>query len=200
MVDRYRLSAARNPSARVLVLGLAFGLALGLGGCSGADPEPRVQPSGSGSASITAPTSPTRPTEPTLPQVARKPTVRGARAFVVYWVDLVNYAQATGETTRLAQVSDDRCTGCFGVVEAIQSPYSRGGRIEGGEWVIGRLRPLPLDYDADWAAYAPARSSEQTVVDGKNHETVHSGGDFGFFAYVVNQEDGWRMRWLRTPS
>jgi hypothetical protein len=134
-----------------------------------------------------------------MPAAAKKHTAAGAEAFVRYWVEVVNFAQATGQTSALEAIDDVRCAGCRGVVKAIRSPYSKGGRIEGGAWQVGSLRELPLDYGADWAAFAKAKTDVQTVYKRDGAGETYPGGAFHFYAYVA-YDGGWRMRWLRTPT
>ncbi len=85
VVDRSRLLVARG----MLALGLVLGLILGVAGCSGDDPEPRVEPSGSGTPSASVSTSPETMTP--------KQTVRA-------WVDAQNEALVTGDTTRVREL------------------------------------------------------------------------------------------------
>ncbi|WP_425475650.1 DUF6318 family protein [Nocardioides tweenelious] len=133
-----------------------------------------------------------------MPAAAKARSDGGAEAFVRYWVAMVNFAQSTGETTSLKSLNEPACSGCRGLVKAIDSAYAEGGRIEGGAWSISNLRKLPLDYGAEWAAFSAARTQPQTVVS--DQQTKHfEGGPFQFYAYV-DWDDGWRMRWLRTPT
>lgn len=172
-----------------------------LGGCSGDDPEPKFEPAPSSAPTATDPTqSPTGPVEPTLPAEAEADTKTGAEAFVRYWIERVNFAQSTGVTGKLERLNDVRCSGCRGVVEAIDAAYTTGGRIEGGEWSAGRLRELPVDYGADWAAFAHAQTESQRVFGADGHTTKYSGAAFKLFVYVAWTDDAWSMRWLRTPS
>lgn len=178
-------------------------LLLALAGCSGDDPEPKFEPTPSSaptSASVDPTQSPTGPVEPTLPVDAEADTKVGAEAFVRYWIELVNFAQATGVTAKLERLNDMRCSGCRGVTDAIGTAYETGGRIEGGEWSAGRMRELPLDYGADWAAFARARTDAQAVFDSDGHKTKYSGAPFRLFVYVAWTDGAWTMRWLRTPS
>ncbi|MGZ6744997.1 MAG: DUF6318 family protein, partial [Nocardioides sp.] len=56
-------------------------------------------------------------------------------AFVKYFWDVVNYAQATGETRTLTGLGP-KCASCEAGASAIRQVYDHGGRIIGGE---GRL-------------------------------------------------------------
>lgn len=123
----------------------------------------------------------------------------GAAAFVEYWVRLVNFAQETGDVDELKAVNHRQCVGCRGLVKAINATYLDGGHIEGGTWSTGRLRELPLDFGAEWAGYAKASTAPQTLVNGDGTTTENAGGDFRLYTYV-DWDDGWMMRWLRTPA
>jgi hypothetical protein len=134
-----------------------------------------------------------------MPRVAATNSPRGAKSFVGYWVKMVNFAQATGRAQTLAHLTQSHCAGCRGVLKAIRKPYANGGRIEGGRWIVGRLRELPPDYGADWGAFAQARARPQTIFDGNGGSKHYPGGRFHFYAYVAWDHGAWRMRWLRTP-
>ena len=180
-----------------MALGLAT-LVLVLGGCS-EEPEPKFGPAEPSSPTGSESPSARLPIEPTMPAAATRNSAEGAESFVGYWIRTVNFAQATGRARTLESLNDIRCVGCRGVLKAIKEPYSNGGWIEGGEWIVGRLRELPPDYGADWAAFATARTRPQTVRDGKGGSKHYPGGRFQFYAYVAWDHGAWRMRWLRTP-
>ena len=135
-----------------------------------------------------------------MPAAAAEKSDAGAEAFVRWWVDLINYGAATGDARTLKSLMDDSCTGCGGIVRAITEPYVKGGHIEGGEWVLGRLRPLPLDYGADWAAAAKSRTEPEVVFDGTGAATKYPGGAFYLYAYTAWTGSQWSMTWVRTPA
>lgn len=184
-----------NRSRLAVALGVVVLL---LGSCSD-DPRPKVAPA-THAPTVTDSPSPSGPVEPAMPAAAQRANPAGAEAFVRFWVDTVNFAQSTGATAGLESIDEVGCVGCRGILKAINSPYSTGGHIDGGEWHVGRLRQLPLDYGADWAAFATARTAPQTVFDGGGGRKTYPGGGFQFYAYVAFKDGGWRMRWLRTPS
>ena len=173
-----------------------------LGGCFGDDPGPAPPPSPSVSSSEVATPSATEkpgPTEPTMPPDGGLRTNAGAEAFVRYWIELVNYAQLSGDTRRLDSVTHSQCVGCNGLISTIRNAYASGGHIEGGTWHVGRLQALPLDFGSEWAAYAKAKSDSQRVVNAAGKVSTYEGGRFGLYVYV-DWQDGWSMRWLRTPA
>lgn len=170
-------------------------------GCSDDEPKPKFAPPSSESPSSpsTSPTAPTGLTPPEIPSAAKERSPAGARAFVRHWIAIVNLAQRTGETSGVVALNDVRCSGCRGIIKAIDSVYQAGGYIEGGDISAGRLRELPLDFGAEWAGYAEAQTEAQTVVSANGAHEDHAGAPFDLYAYI-DWNDGWRMRWLRTPS
>ena len=104
-----------------LALTLA-GLLLALGACSEGDPRPKIAPSetpSSPTGSASASESP-GPSEPAMPKAASKRTDAGAEAFVRHWIQVVNFAQASGDTRLLGEISTARkCLACKGYVEEI---------------------------------------------------------------------------------
>lgn len=118
-----------------------------LTGCS--DDEPETYDSGLPSKSeatesteptpteTSAPTpsqpSATGPQEPPLPDAAKAPGKKGARAFVAYYIKLLNYASWTGETKALRGYGP-RCGGCKDYAKLFESTYGNGGWFKRGAW------------------------------------------------------------------
>jgi hypothetical protein len=138
--------------------------------------------------------------EPALPTRAQSETPAGAEAFVRYFIEVLNYAQKTGDTARLRQVSTSRCAACEGYVEAIERAYSTGGRVKGGALTVGGLRELPKDYGADWGGYGRGRATPQTIFRGDGSKSSFDGGRFALYAYTRWVDHQWAMQWMRTPA
>jgi hypothetical protein len=183
---------------RAVVTALSVIPVLLVAGCTDDDPKPKFEPSPSSEAP-TSPSTTTGTATPAMPVAAQQQSDVGAEAFVRYWIEVVNFSQRTGETSGLVGLNDVRCSGCRGIVKAIDSAYRSGGHIEGGDITAGRLRKLPLDFGAEWAAYAKAKAGPQIVVGADGTQETHDGGPFDLYAYV-SWNDGWSMRWLRTPA
>jgi hypothetical protein len=110
----------------------AVALLLALAGCGG-DPKADPSPSPTPSSPATSPVS-TTPSTPVLPEEAKADTKAGAIAFVKYYVELINHAQATGDVSPLRSVEGTRCESCRKVRGSITQIYANGGSIEGGTW------------------------------------------------------------------
>jgi hypothetical protein len=173
--------------------------ALALAACSG-EPEPKFAPSESSSLTGNESAAPTGEVEPTLPASAQENNGAGAEAFVRYFIELLNYAQKTGDTARLQRVSTPRCAACEGYADEINRTYAAGGHVDGGVLTIGNLRELPRDYGADWGAYGRGRATPQTIFRGNGTKASFDGGPFDLYAYARWVDDRWAMQWMRTPT
>lgn len=156
----------RSAAAVVLVAALA------LAGCSDddpPDPEPSAATSSTPSPSPSA-TPTAEPKEPALPDAATKATEAGARAFITYYWDLINYAQVTGDVKALKKVSGPRCDGCRGGINAISAIYRDGGRAEGGTYTVRIVTIRKTDFsDSDVYSFESrikVKNTEQTILAG----------------------------------
>ena len=120
---------------------------LTLTACSGsADPSTPPPPSATvtvtpATASRTPTPTPTpsasAPTPPVMPSAAKAHTKAGAKAFVEYFWEVVNYAQESGNTAPIRELADARgCTQCRAGVAGIRNVYDHGGRIVGGHSTV----------------------------------------------------------------
>lgn len=158
-----------------LLVGLGL-LTLTLTACNGsADPPP---PSPTPTATSTSAT-PTPPTPPAMPKAAKAHTKAGAKAFVEYFWDVVNYAQATGDTDAIARLVSDECKGCAAGIETIDKVYRTGGRIEGGEGTVESASAIKYAVGADPVARVTARihlnASSVVAADGSIASTSPPG-------------------------
>lgn len=140
-----------------------------LAGCSDdapspGDPSPTRTPTGTPATPTTEAAE--KPTEPALPEAATKATEDGARAFITYYWDLINYAQVTGDVKALKRVSAGGCAGCTAGYKSVRELYAAGGHIVGGEYEVTFLRLNELDGPASsylFEALLRAANQAQTV-------------------------------------
>lgn len=134
-----------RPAPRLLAATLAAGLLLCA--CTSDTPAPRADdPAPSVSASPSASPSPTAPsaTPPALPAAARGTSPAAAKAFVRHWIEAMNYAARSGDTSYVEQLSSAECESCTSMIDRIDSVYERGGRFEGDGWIAQQVRYQPL--------------------------------------------------------
>ncbi|GAB2990560.1 DUF6318 family protein [Nocardioides montaniterrae] len=132
----------------------------------GSDPAP---PPASPSSSSTSP-SPTNtaPVEPQMPGAATVDSKAGAIAFAKYYWQVVNYAQATGDTKYLSVLQHGSCRACTAGRKWIDSVYRAGGKISGGRYRLlsasAQKLPLPSTATPAFAVIIRARTTGERVT------------------------------------
>jgi hypothetical protein len=113
--------------------------ALLLGACS-SDPAPKEpDPSRPTTNATTTPTV----AVPTMPPQASEDSPEGAAAFVKHYVDVFNYAAATGDVKELSRLSAPDCKGCQSYIDLYRDTYEAGGYFKGGDWKLGEFQVRP---------------------------------------------------------
>jgi hypothetical protein len=170
-------------------------LMLLLAGCGG-DPKVDPPPSTSPTPSVSATHSP-----PALPEAAKANTKAGAIAFVRHYVDLINYAQATGDITTLAAVEDPGCKSCANGRDVLSSIYKAGGVIKGGHLSFRFSSAAPSPRYKGWLISGSLHFAPQTVVrqaGGTSEELTGGTTPANAFVSASNPTHEWRvMDWTR---
>lgn len=91
----------------------------------------------------TSPTNPGGATEPVLPARAKQQSTAGAKAFVRYYIDVLNHAHKAESTKLLQSVSSPDCQVCAVIGNSIEEMRRRGGRQRGAEWTARSVAALP---------------------------------------------------------
>ena len=115
--------------------GIVLATALALGACS-SDPAPREPDTTTTTSAAPTPTA----TLPTMPPQASEDSPEGAAAFVKHYVDVFNYAAATGDVEELSRLSSPDCDGCQKYIDLYRETYKVGGYFRGGDWKIGEIK------------------------------------------------------------
>lgn len=169
------------------IAALLLAAALALSACSDDGPDPGESmstwtPSGTPEEPSPSATPTAEPTEPELPDAATKATEAGARAFITYYWDLINYAQLTGDVKALKRVSGPNCDACDGINGSIEQLYRDGGRISGGENSVRVRRASELTTANDsafgFSLKLRVEHEDQTIfVNGREPDERPSGAD-----------------------
>jgi hypothetical protein len=150
--------------------------ALVLTGCSpDAEPSPMPTPSSPSTSDAAEPA----PTPPTMPAQAEGTSPDAAKAFARYFVQTINFAMSTGDTSPLRTASADACATCRAIADKIDESHAGPAFLEGRGW-----RPRGFQYvrvAADEALVAvPVRISAQksyASTGAQPTETVPSRGN-----------------------
>ena len=129
----------------VAAVAAAVAISGALSGCSEADSEPPdsglpakseltdspTSPNATGPSSTDS--TPSEPQGPSIPAAAKAPGKAGAKAFVAYYIRLLNHAQHTGDADGLRRYGDS-CNGCKVYARLAERTYRNGGWFRGGSW------------------------------------------------------------------
>jgi hypothetical protein len=177
---------------RLAVLALAGCV---LAGCGGSK-EPKSDPT----PATVGPSSPSpSPTAaPTLPDAARANTKAGAIAFVRFYIDAFNHAQATGDTSMLALLEGPACRSCREVRQSIEHTYRAGGHAVGGALSIDG-QEIHRSVGRQWVVDVAGHFSPSTIYASAGATPQHDKGGSTAASFFVRFNDGWEVvRWTRA--
>ncbi len=186
--------------SRTVITALCVVPVLALGACSGSDPQPKLA-----DPTESAPTSPSTtavsgPVEPTMPAAAQGTDAASAEAFVRFYWEMVNYAQATGDVDGLSGLAT-RCINCDDGVEFIEKAYGKGGEIRGGEGTVSHLETHFVKRSDGWWAIVECRVQlTRQVVDfpGDARDQHYDGGSTDIRLYLQPLTKSWTIRSVAT--
>lgn len=137
---------------RALVAALTAGVcSAALTGCTKDSAAGPTAVTSSGTSSGTPTTSeptrstpPTEPAPPVMPALAREQSKAGAKAFVRYYIKVLNYSIQAGTGKVVTKLSTPQCTSCLSVAKLANDLQQKGGYQTGGTWVPRTLYVIPL--------------------------------------------------------
>lgn len=178
----------RNRVVSVAALTVA---AMLVSGCGGGDDDPGPQTTSSPAA---RPIESATPEPPELPEAAKVLDRPGAEAFVRHYFGLVNYANATGDTTPMDVITNPGCLNCPSVAERARSLNADGSRLEGGEIVVQAAVAAPVE-DGTTAVSTVLQQQPGRVVDqsGTMVQDLPAPPKESLSVYVVIADDQWRI-------
>ncbi|SDS86552.1 hypothetical protein SAMN04489860_2566 [Paraoerskovia marina] len=201
---------------RTLALVLPVALALSLGGCSSDDePEPGsgVTTSAASTASASETPEPAESPEPepaeTAPTPPPRPTAmddtgkKGAQAAAEYFIALLNFGLASGNSQPLAAIRlPDMCVTCGNFIDRIDSYDDSNYSVEGG---VGSLSDLDVSerdtLTGGYAVFAKFATETMTVTDPGGDVVESVGGDDGNLQIdVMHDGTDWKVMSMVTDQ
>ncbi|WP_420819123.1 DUF6318 family protein [Nocardioides iriomotensis] len=183
-----RASRWRRSLVAVAAAGL---LGFGTSACTSGDDPPKPAPLPTESPS---PTGSSSEAPPSLPADAGGSSTRAAKAFARHFVDLVNYASATGDVEAINAVASDSCRVCRGMADGIQDVYSKGGHLEGDGWRVLGTKVLSGGRENERAISLTLLVSSQRRYEKPNSEPIVSDEIRGILdIYMRSTENSWTI-------
>jgi hypothetical protein len=132
-----------------------------------------------------------------MPAEARGTSGAAAKAFVRHWIDVLNSAAATGDTSQLRSLSRQSCESCLSIAERIDQTYSAGGRIEGGGWSVLALKAVGKQPQGAPILEAGVRLSDQDYQPSEDAKVEHFEGGPQPMVFRLSWIEGqWMVRQL----
>lgn len=158
-----------------------------LAGCGG-DPKADPSPTPSTPPASTTPS----PTAPVMPAAASENSKAGAIAFVRYYIELINHAQATGDVGRLRAVEDAGCKSCTNGRKYLSTIYGAGGHISGGTWTVQSATAQRSG--ENWAVTVKGTFAPSDVFASSGAQAKHAQGGPTLTNFVVWRATDWKVR------
>lgn len=180
-----------------------------LAGCSGGDSDNSADsglPSKSESTTPTAPATETTPASatqpPELPDLATRQSQAGARAFARFYIDLLDYAQHTGDVQPLVRSSSGDCAGCNNYIDFFRDWYERGGWIKRGDRSVRSFeRVFPSAPPHDMYLRVAGQLAPGEFLRRKGAEVKHAPGEtLDLEIWLARTSNGWRVSRLEAPQ
>ena len=181
-------TAARG---RAFAMGLVTACTIAVAGCS-ADPDD--QPTEATPSSPTPTDDQTKPpgnqvTEPTLPADAEGSSIRSAKAFVGYYIDLLNYAMVTGDT-KTFRAAARNCEGCDRYADLFDRTYGAGGSATTSGWKV--TSSVATDADSGTAVLADVSAAPITIQKTEDAEPKTFAADAYELRFELRtRDDSW---------
>lgn len=173
--------------------GIVLATAFVLGACT-SKPAP-LEPSGPPPSASASPTI----TVPTPVAQVSEDTPEGAAAFVKHYVDVFNYAAATGDVEELSRLSSPDCGGCQSYITLYRDTYKAGGYFKGGDWKIGDFQVKPGE--ADTVLFAKVTSEAGTYVTESGSSPQPGNGENSDLTFVAKRTaQGWMLTTLELQA
>lgn len=151
--------------------------ALALTGCGTADSESQ---SGAESSTSTENNRPAAASSEGPAQNVRVPqeseplsekSDEGLKAFAYYWVANNSYAQQTGKTGKLQELSAEDCSYCTNEIEMINKVYKDGGWMAGGDPRVTNIYPEVAKGENTGTALIEYSETGATIFNSEGKQT-----------------------------
>ncbi len=192
--------------SRTVITAMSVLSVLALGACSGGDPGPKLAPPSS-SPSSSAPSSPSTtavsgPIEPTMPAAARGTDAAAAEAFVKFYWEMVNYAQATGDVEGLRGLTNASCQPCSAGLRALEKLGAQHAQINGGVYRLSDVSSAFFDNGKRIRVWYRLAASRQTITyPGGKEDQVFQPKHVRAMSLLRQENGQWTLEyWGDDPS
>ncbi len=136
-------------------------------------------------------TSPT-PSPPVMPEAAKQNTVDGAKAFVYYFFDVLNYSNMIVDPAPLQELYSQDCEACKAISQTIADSNKNNERLYKGKYAIKETELAATGVQNDYVGPVVYDRQEAGIIN-KNGEIVGKNS-----APKTNQRANIGVRWVNS--
>ncbi|QQC59567.1 hypothetical protein I6H58_00790 [Rothia kristinae] len=134
---------------------------------------------------------------PTLPEAATEETDAGARAFLQYWAESLNYLLQTGDPQHVREAMSDDNDQFTKVMENYERYYREGKWSVGTEQQIDiKAQDLTRNPDGEWMINVSLNRTSGKIYSHSGVDEEIAGQDFNnqpLEAYLVRDQGAWKL-------
>lgn len=160
-----------------------FGFVLASCGSDSGGPDVDSTPSASPTPTLSPPTKPAN---------LHEATPESAADFVNYWIQVLNFAHATGDLKELRLVSKADCEGCNVAIEMIAEVYGAGGHVSGNAWSTDELE-LKVESTAIFVTMTVSAAHGELVNAKGQEPVILEAMESKLYAWVQRDAGQWLM-------
>jgi len=136
-----------------------------------------------------------------MPPEAKGTSEKSAKAFVRYYIDVLNFAGPAGDARELSKLSDESCAACFAVIDLIEDVHSNGGYIRGDGWTVEAIDTVSNSYPGRLVLDARVRVQPQEIRTSQDGEATSFEGGRRLKTFWLTQDEGtWVVTRLDQPK
>lgn len=127
----------------------------------------------------------------------------GLKAFAYYWISYNSYAQQTGKTDKMKELSSEDCTYCADEISMIANVYEDGGWMAGGDPRVTNVHPDVAKGESTGKALVEYSEIPGTIFDseGDKKSTIKPTEPTVLTVKASFDDGGWTMESVKeTPN
>ncbi|WP_026819181.1 DUF6318 family protein [Arthrobacter castelli] len=97
-------------------------------------------------------------------------SAEGLKTFTYFWISYNSYAQQTGETDKLDELSSDKCNYCSNEIDMINKVYDDGGWMAGGDPRVTDIFPKLPEGKSTGTALVTYSETAGTIFNSEGEE------------------------------
>ncbi|MCE0485274.1 DUF6318 family protein [Ornithinimicrobium sediminis] len=197
-----------------LITATAVGLALLTTTACSSAPQPAAPPTPTDSVSATsaAPpedTAPETATEtaspptdalPELPDEAKEQTEAGAEAFVLHYVEIINFTGMSPQEGLLEELATDTCSSCGNYEDTVVYSAQDGQALRARMWRVSDSNALLLEAGASAIVRASIDQAAQPVYDGSGDVVSELNAESASLAFSLVWDQGWLIDEIQVEA